>query len=80
MLSLLYSTSRELSASAETRGSSHLSSEDGPRTTGIRSWIGCIHSLAVVVRIVQDWTSTPCGSCQRSHKPANTNSPHRDDR
>jgi hypothetical protein len=33
--------------------------------TGIRSWIGCITSFAVVVRIVQDWTSSPSASCQQ---------------
>jgi hypothetical protein len=37
--------------------------------TGIRSWIGCISSLASVVRMVQDSNGSPPFS-QRSHSAA----------
>jgi hypothetical protein len=53
MSSPVYGTSRQRSASAEAPGSSHCSSADGASITGICSWIGCITSFAVVVRIVQ---------------------------
>ena len=41
-------------------------------TTGIRSWVGRINSLASVVRIVQDSTGPPPFS-QRSYSPARPN-------
>src|SRR6516162_11926605 len=42
---------------------------------GMRSCNVRINSLAVAVRMVQVSTTSPCGSCQRSHRPANKNSP-----
>jgi hypothetical protein len=60
----LAGTSRALSASGVERGSSHCSSVDGSSMTSMGSWIGCINAFAVVVRIVQNSTSSPWGSCQ----------------
>ena len=42
--------------------------------TGLRSCNVRINSLAVAVRMVQVSTTSHCGSCQRSHRPANKNS------
>jgi hypothetical protein len=73
-------TSRSLDAGTSSRcntsgswtsGSSQVSHASGGRITGIRSWIGAMVSLAVVVMMVQErMGSTSPAPCQISHMPA----------